>query len=160
MLIVWLKSRIQGHSFPYHWITKANIVICHVLQQPLANLLMLALNSVVVPILTSLRKSFFEMLCSSCVSCNCMCKLWKNEKKIPLTVSHNLHWENLYKLKRSIFSKFHFLTAKCLQLSTHLQILSNILGTSYYLRLGNVGANNFIKCNVKSHGSLRKGHGN
>ena len=36
--------RIQGHSFPYHWITKAVIVICLVQQKILTNLHMLALN--------------------------------------------------------------------------------------------------------------------
>ena len=33
--------RIQGHSFPYHWITKAVIVICLVQQKILTNLHML-----------------------------------------------------------------------------------------------------------------------
>ena len=36
--------RIQGHSFPYHWITKAVIVICLVQQKILTNLHMLALS--------------------------------------------------------------------------------------------------------------------
>ena len=33
--------RIQGHSFPYHWITKAVIVICLVQQKILTNLHMI-----------------------------------------------------------------------------------------------------------------------
>ena len=39
-----LNYRIQGLSFPYHWVTKALTVICLPLQRPLSNLHMLALR--------------------------------------------------------------------------------------------------------------------
>ena len=42
----WLNYRMQGHSLPYYWITKAAIVICLVQQQVLTNLNVLALNSI------------------------------------------------------------------------------------------------------------------
>lgn len=155
--IVRLKFRIQGHLFPNHWITKANIVIYYVLQKPLANLHMLALNSVVAPTVTRLRKSFFEISCSGHVS---VCVTYeKTKRKFPWHCHVVCIEKTKYTNLRGWFcQKFIFLLAKCLQLSTNWQILSNILGTSHDLRLGNVGANSFI--NVKSHGSVRKGHGN
>ena len=65
----WLNYRMQGHSLPYYWITKAAIVICLVQQKVLTNLNVLALNSI-----WSLRKrlklwrphtnwSWFKNLC-------------------------------------------------------------------------------------------------
>ena len=42
----WLNYRMQGHSLPYYWITKAAIVICLVQQKILTNLYVLALNSI------------------------------------------------------------------------------------------------------------------
>ena len=42
----WLNYRMQGHSLPYYWITKAAIVICLVQQKVLTNLNVLALNSI------------------------------------------------------------------------------------------------------------------
>ena len=44
IIIIRHNYRIQGLSFPYHWITKALIVICLVQQKILTNLHMLALS--------------------------------------------------------------------------------------------------------------------
>ena len=56
--------RIQGHSFPYHWITKAVIVICLFQQKILANLHILALSGPVFCSYATLFPSLAHLLTS------------------------------------------------------------------------------------------------